>query len=125
MEHRYSDRLTADLNIVIFKRNLLVAMGVVKNIGSEGVFIESGFDDLTVNQLLEIEFFSNEKPVKSRRFKAMVVHRNHLGFGAEIENIAEHLKVSLRNSGAPERNRADSITVPLALSSTAIGYARL
>jgi phosphopantothenoylcysteine synthetase/decarboxylase len=125
MEHRYSDRLTADLNIVIFKRNLLVAMGVVKNIGSEGVFIESGFDDLAVNQLLEIEFFSNEKPLKSRRFKAMVVHRNHVGFGAEIENIAEHVKVALRNSSLPDRYRTGSITAILPSSSTAIGSARL
>lgn len=124
MEHRYSDRLTANLNIVIFKRNLLVAMGVVKNIGSEGVFIESGFDQLCTNQLLEIEFFSNEKPLKSRRFKAMVVHRNHLGFGAEIENIAEHIKVALGNSGLPQHQRTDPITTPRSISGAVLGYAR-
>jgi hypothetical protein len=94
MEHRYSDRLTADLNIVIYKKNLLVAMGVVKNIGSEGVFIESGFDDLSVNQPLEIEFIGAEKMQKSRRLKAIVVHRTDTGFGAEIEDIAEQIKLA-------------------------------
>lgn len=94
MEHRYSDRLTADMNIVIYKKNLLVAMGVIKNIGSEGVFIESGFTDISVNQPLEIEFLAVEKTPKGNRFKAVVVHRTEIGFGAEIEDIAEQIKVA-------------------------------
>lgn len=95
MEHRYSDRLTADLNIVIYKKNLLVAMGIVKNIGKEGVFIESLLSELTANQPLEIEFFANDSALKNRRFKAVVVHRNEQGFGAEIENIAEKIRLGL------------------------------
>lgn len=94
MEHRYSDRLTADLNIVIYKQNLLVAMGIVKNIGNEGVFIESRFHDMTVNQPLEIEFFANDSLLKSRRFKGVVVHRNDRGFGIEIENVAERIRLA-------------------------------
>lgn len=121
MEHRYSDRLTADLNIVIFKKNLLVAMGVVKNIGSEGVFIESGFDDLAVNQPLEIEFFSNEKNLKSRRFKVVVVHRTNVGFGAEIENIAEHIKMAWHTDSGLRENTHTTATQ----TATASGYASL
>lgn len=94
MEHRYSKRLAADLNIMIYKQNLLVAMGIVKNIGSEGVFIESRFDDLTVNQPLEIEFFAGEGSSRCRRFKAVVVHRNESGFGVEIDRVAEKIRFS-------------------------------
>jgi hypothetical protein len=95
MEHRYSDRLNADLNIVIYKQNLLVAMGIVKNISSEGVFIESMYDDLAANQLLEIEFFANDSALKNRRFSAVVVHRSETGFGAEIENVAEKISLAM------------------------------
>lgn len=101
MEHRYSERLAADLNIVIYKQNLLVAMGIVKNIGSEGVYIESRFDDLAVNQPLEIEFFANDSNSKSRRFKAVVVHRDERGFGAEIENVAEKIRLAMLMDTTP------------------------
>lgn len=95
MEHRHSDRLSADLNVVIYKQNLLVTMGIVKNIGKEGVFIESGFAEITTNQPLEIEFFASDSALKSRRFKAVVVHRSERGFGAEIEDIAEKIRLAL------------------------------
>ena len=119
MEHRYSDRLTTDLNIVIYKKNLLVAMGVVKNIGSEGVFIESGFNELCTNQPLEIEFFSNEKSLKSCRLKAVVVHRTDLGFGAEIEDIAEQIKLASLMSSAKTRR----ISIPRPAPGAGLGYA--
>lgn len=109
MEHRYSDRLTADLNIVIYKQNLLVAMGTVKNIGKEGVFIESRFAELTANQPLEIEFLANDSSIKNRRFKAVVVHRAEHGFGVEIEDIAEKIRLSLLR----EPVRAGKIPVQL------------
>jgi hypothetical protein len=126
MEHRYSDRLRAELNIVIYKNNLLVAMGIVKNIGNEGVFIESGFNELCANQPLEIEFLANDKPLKSRRFKAIVVHRSDLGFGVEIENIAEQIKLSLlMNSISAERPRADRIAIPQPIEGATLGYAAL
>lgn len=123
MEHRYSDRLTADLNIVIYKKNLLVAMGIVKNIGSEGVFIESGFNELRINQPLEIEFLSNEKTQKGRRLKAIVVHRTDRGFGAEIEDIAEQIKLaSLLNRKPMERGNS---VITRQTSGTDFGYASL
>lgn len=104
MEHRYSDRSTAELNIAIYKQNLLVALGVVKNIGTAGVYIESGFNELTTNQPLEIEFFPSEKS-RNQRFKAVVVHRNHQGFGVEIEGIAEQLRLADRAKSSPQRRR--------------------
>lgn len=117
MEHRYSDRLTADLNIVIYKKNLLVAMGIVKNIGKEGVFIESLLSELTANQPLEIEFFANDSALKNRRFKAVVVHRNEQGFGAEIENIAEKIRLGLVKDSV----KAEKISLQLRDLSSADG----
>jgi hypothetical protein len=111
MEHRYSDRLSANLNIVIYKKNLLVAMGVVKNMGSEGVFIESGFADLSANQPLEIEFLASDKSASDKsmygnRFKAVVVHRTEMGFGVEIEDVAARVKLaSLVTPRTLSRNR--------------------
>lgn len=123
MEHRYSDRLTSDLNIIIYKQNLLVAMGIVKNIGSEGVFIESGFAELCINQPLEIEFLSSDNTLKHRRFKAVVVHRTDMGFGAEIDDIAAQIKLaSIANRSAVKRG--NGLPVPTA-SIVDIGYATL
>jgi predicted RNA-binding protein (virulence factor B family) len=126
MEHRYSDRLTADLNIVIYKQNLLVAMGVVKNIGSEGVFVETGFNEMTLNQPLEIEFLAGDKTAKNNRLKAVVVHRTDSGFGAEIEDVAERIKLaSLLHSSHPDRKRAERSSVYRPASASAPGYATL
>jgi uncharacterized GH25 family protein len=99
MEHRYSDRSETDLKIVIYKQNLLVAMGIIRNIGNEGVFVETRFNEVPVNQPLEIEFFSHDtKALKDRRFKAMVVHRSNAGFGAEIDDTYAKIRLSmLRN----------------------------
>lgn len=126
MEHRYSDRSTADLNIVIYKQNLLVALGVVKNIGKAGVFIESGFSELNMNQPLEIEFFPGDKAAKNRRFKAVVVHRNEQGFGVEIENIAEQLYL-LEQSKNPQFQRRSNThyNARPAPHKTSLGYASL
>jgi hypothetical protein len=110
MEHRYSDRTNADFNIVIYKQSLLVAMGIVKNIGKEGVFIESGFDELCVNQPLEIEFFGSDRTAKGRRFKAVVVHRTEQGFGAEIADAAEQTRlISMLQAGHYERSRNEQL----------------
>lgn len=95
MEHRHSDRSETDFKIVIYKKNLLMAMGIIRNIGNGGVFVESRFNDLAVNQPLEIELFSHtERFLKDRRFKAIVVHRNNSGFGGEIDD--PNAKIRLR-----------------------------
>jgi hypothetical protein len=96
MEHRYSGRSQSDLKIVIYKKNILMAMGIIRNIGNEGVFIETRFNELAVNQPLEIEFFSRDtKILKDRRFKALVVHRSANGFGAEIDEPDARIRLSL------------------------------
>jgi hypothetical protein len=96
MEHRYSDRSESNLKIVIYKQNLLVAMGIIRNIGNEGVFVETRFNNLPINQPLEIEFFSKDARVlKDRRFKAMVVHRSDQGFGAAIDEAYAKIRLSL------------------------------
>jgi hypothetical protein len=96
MEHRYSDRSESNLKIVIYRQNLLMAMGIIKNIGNEGVFVETRFNAVPINQPLEIEFFSHDARVlKDRRFKAVVVHTADNGFGAEIEEAYAKIRLSL------------------------------
>jgi hypothetical protein len=86
MEHRYSNRSTAELGIIIYLKNARAAIGAIKNISEEGFFVETGLTDVLANQPLEIEFLSAEpNTALSRRLPATVVHRTEDGFGAEIE----------------------------------------
>jgi hypothetical protein len=97
MEHRYSERSNAELNVVIYKQNARVALGVITNINDDGIFIESGFAELGANQPIEIEIIARAPLAASEplsdsghfftagRFPATVVHRTVNGFGAEVE----------------------------------------
>ncbi|HSB94814.1 MAG TPA: PilZ domain-containing protein [Spongiibacteraceae bacterium] len=89
MEHRYSNRSTAELGIIIYQKNIRVAIGTIKNISEDGFFAATGLTDVLANQPLEIEFLSAElDSAFNRRLPAMVVHSNEDGFGAEIDRSA-------------------------------------
>jgi len=87
MEHRHSNRSTAELGIIIYRKNIRVAIGTIKNLSEEGFFAETRLTDVIANQPLEIEFLSAELDgARNRRLPAIVVHSNEDGFGAEIEH---------------------------------------
>jgi hypothetical protein len=116
MEHRYSERSNTELNIVIYKQNARVALGVITNISGDGIFIKSGFDELSTNQPIEIEVIgkdsalSGEQLAESKRFfsanrfSATVVHRSAQGFGAEIEQSS----LANMNSSLTANQNADT-----------------
>lgn len=94
MEHRYSRRRPADFKAVIYRNDMPVALGRVRNLGGGGLFIESYFGELSVNQPLEIEIFSADNDFRNNRLRAIVVHRTGDGFGAEVEESPDTLESS-------------------------------
>ncbi|WP_336366491.1 PilZ domain-containing protein [Marinobacter sp. C2H3] len=87
MEHRLSKRIPADLSLIVMKRGLPVAVGAVCNASRRGVFIATDYDDVGLNQVLELEPFTpddspREAPI---RLKGQVVRKCREGIGLEFD----------------------------------------
>jgi hypothetical protein len=70
-----------------------VALGKLKNINRDGLFIQSEYGDIAVHQTLEIELLSPPgQCLGSGRFQSIVVHKSNGGFGVEIadEGNSDH-----------------------------------
>lgn len=89
MEHRCSDRYTADIKILIHKYQLPVAIGRIKNGSRYGLFIESDMADVKPLQQLGIEILAYPSAQKLQRFKfdSIVIHTSEHGFGIELDNL--------------------------------------
>ncbi|WP_372987255.1 PilZ domain-containing protein [Marinobacter sp.] len=86
MEHRLSKRVPGKLSILVYKRGMPVATGQVRNASRKGVFVTTDFDDVTLNQTLELELCYPEKTEKPlRRLKAQVVRKSTKGLGLDFD----------------------------------------
>ncbi|MGF2734799.1 PilZ domain-containing protein [Marinobacter sp. DUT-1] len=86
MEHRLSKRVPGKLSILVYKRGMPVATGHVRNASRRGVFVSTDFDDVSLNQTLELEFCYPEKTEKPlRRLKAHVVRKSAQGLGLDFD----------------------------------------
>jgi len=87
MEHRCSQRIAAQLKLLIYKKSLPTALGKVKNISHNGLFVLTEYSDFYSNQILEVEFLSlAAQRIGSARFKSIVVHTHNNGLGLEIDD---------------------------------------
>lgn len=91
MEHRCSDRYTADIKILIYRYGIPVAIGRIKNGNRYGLFIESDLADVYPLQQLGIEVLVYRTTQKLQRyqFESIVAHTNGRGFGVEIDSSNE------------------------------------
>jgi putative N-acetylmannosamine-6-phosphate epimerase len=89
MEHRCSDRYTADIKILIHKYQLPVAIGRIKNGSRYGLFIESDMVDVQPLQQLGIEILAYPSAQKLQRYKfdSIVIHTTEHGFGIELDAL--------------------------------------
>lgn len=88
MEHRSTARHSSELAIRILKHKAPVATGYVKNGNRWGVFIETEFSDIECEQQLVVEVLptcSSAKKLQGVQIKALVVHKNEVGFGVELD----------------------------------------
>jgi hypothetical protein len=87
MEHRCTERINSELKILIYKHNHPIAIGRVKNGSRSGVFVETDFVDIDCEHQLKLEVLLNKNAVKLQRIemKAIVIHKTHKGFGAEVD----------------------------------------
>jgi hypothetical protein len=88
MEHRCTERITSELKILIYKHNLPIAIGRVRNGSTRGIFVETDFVDIDCEHQLKLEVLLNKNSAtKLQRIemKALVIHKTNKGFGAEVE----------------------------------------
>lgn len=91
MEHRYSERSAADSKLLIYKRGVPVALGVLQNVSRNGMFVRTDYCDLDLHQYIEIELLPHRGNgtgccTGGVRLQSFVVHRGGGGFGVEIDD---------------------------------------
>ena len=87
MEHRYSDRVATNINVLIYKSGIPVAYGRAVNGCKVGFFIETDFSDINIEQVLDVEFIPSrsEENLCIYVCNVRVVRKTDLGLGVEIE----------------------------------------
>lgn len=89
MEHRFNQRIAADVKILIYKYCIPMAVGRIKNGTPYGLYIESDFMDVGAFQLLglEILFYSPVNILQRFKFNSIVTHTTDDGFGVELDSL--------------------------------------
>jgi hypothetical protein len=94
MEHRYSNRTTVNVNVLIYKEGVPVAFGRVVNSSKVGFFIETDFSEVNRFQKLDIEIipYSKSKNLGRYFFTACVIRKSEAGLGVEIDSTKVETK---------------------------------
>jgi hypothetical protein len=109
MEHRLLPRIQCNIQVLLFKQRMPVAIGTITNINRYGVFIDTEFNDVAHNAQLAIEVLDRMTPDRYR-INAVVVHKDAGGMGLEVNEhcatsarvllqlIADHVSVSAEDN---------------------------
>ena len=91
MEHRCSARDTADIKILIYRYDVPIAIGRIKNGTRHGLYIESDLADVKPLQQLGIEIliYRSAQKLQRYRFDSIVIHTTDHGFGVELDTLGE------------------------------------
>lgn len=88
MEHRQSKRIPASVKLLVYKRGVPVATGRITDASRQGLFIHTGFDEVSVNQMLEVEFgLSGPPECHHQRLEAMVTRKTEDGLALELGGL--------------------------------------
>lgn len=88
MEHRLSKRVPGKLSLLVYKRGMPVATGRIRDASRRGIFIATDYNDVQLNQTLELELCypeHTEKPL--RRLRAHVVRKSPNGIGLDFDGV--------------------------------------
>ncbi len=88
MEHRYSQRIDAQLNVLLYSNGVPVAVGKTRNISASGVFVETIYQPQYGSRSMDIEFLPEESTGTDKYYvKGMIVHSAPDGVGLMIEDF--------------------------------------
>lgn len=84
VEHRHRHRVPAFVDVLIYQSGVPAAAGTVRNVSRDGLFIHTDFDDIGVNQTVDLEFsVSTDGAPQSRRMSAVVLRKTDIGIACE------------------------------------------
>ena len=88
MEHRLSKRVQGKISLLIYKRKVPVATGHIKDASRQGLFIATDYNDIQLNQTVEIEFHLPDRQENPfRKLKALVVRKTDNGLGVDFDEV--------------------------------------
>ena len=95
MEHRCSVRKPIGFQLLLYKHGLPVQIGICRNLGLGGLFVEAGGYEWRKNEYLEVELMGyNGKP--AMRLPAVVVHHSERGAGLMFDAVSSEQHRILR-----------------------------
>lgn len=101
MEHRLSERRPINLDVLIFYQGLPVGSGRTRNIGHEGMFIETEIRDFPEGTTLDIELDMDSGEGEQRvRLLALIIHRNGEGMGLMFLTLIPEIHDILQTLGS-------------------------
>ncbi|KPQ30063.1 MAG: PilZ domain [Marinobacter excellens HL-55] len=88
MEHRLSQRIEGELSILVYKRGMPVATGQIQDASRRGLFIVTDYNDIRLNQTIELAFRYPEQHGQGHRvLTAHVVRRSDTGIGLDFDGV--------------------------------------
>ncbi|WP_455210798.1 PilZ domain-containing protein [Kaarinaea lacus] len=82
IEHRFKHRKPLQLDVVIYKNHVPIAVGKTRDISSDGMGIDSKITNIKKYSLLEVELGVNDSSsTVYHRLSGLVVHHQTDGFG--------------------------------------------
>lgn len=99
MEHRYSHRVSLNINTLIYKRGTPVAMGRIKNGSDQGLYLETDYQGVRELQKLELEVLLGRRIKGKQRCQvsALVVRKSPFGYGLQLNMREDSSSEALRN----------------------------
>ena len=86
LERRWSIRKPIVMQVVIYDKGLPVAAAMSRNVGLEGMYVETNWHLFSKGSLIEAEFIIADTPGGQRhRLPAVVLHVSRRGFGLTFD----------------------------------------
>src|SRR5690625_6069075 len=89
VEHRHRHRVPAFLDVLIYQGGVPAAAGTVRNVSRDGLFINTDFDAVGVNQQVDLE--------RSEEHTSELQSRGHLVCRLLLENKKKHERLPRRD----------------------------
>lgn len=82
IEHRFKQRKNLNMDVVIYRNHIPIAVGKTRDVSSDGMGINSNIANIKKYAVLEIEVGVNQaSSMEYRRLSGLVVHQENNGFG--------------------------------------------
>ncbi|MCG6968467.1 MAG: PilZ domain-containing protein [Gammaproteobacteria bacterium] len=89
IEHRFQQRMPLNMDVVIFRNHIPIAVGKIRDISNGGMGIDSEIVNLKKFSLIEIEVGVNQSSNPAyHRLSGVVVHHHNNGFGILFSDLS-------------------------------------